>query len=363
MPITININGKEIDIQQFRNDWALALMSQGIIVKISINRWRGIAKLNPEELGLKFNDNDGVDFMEKYISLGHEQLLPPQVRGEIGFLETKARKNITDYSFDTVWGRFIPYSAFDVWEKENEIIKNDYFEAARMIGIRYDEIVQIVKEEYRKMAKDVWIRLYHNQGNPTESFIENFVSKIIAKIPSRNDLVASFKYNITYFIIPMPSMIEENISRAREIERQRENKEIENNIQNETKRRISEQYFKRKQELIDSFLETTVSNLRTHIYELCEGVLNNIKQDSTKSDVAKRHLDRIKKMIKKVKLLNFYNDDEINNVLSDLGSEVNKFKGDRNKGVIVEKLQQIVEISQKEFMPKNFNPTIGFLEV
>lgn len=363
MPVTTNINGKEVDIQQFKNDWALALMSQGIIVRLSLSRWRGTAPLKSDELGLKYNDNDSINFMRKYVVLGHEKLLPPKIKQELDSVEASARINLKEYSFDTVWGKFVPYSAFDTWERENNRIRENYIKASISIGEKYDEIIQTIKDEYRNMAKDVWMRLYHNQGNPTESFIENFISNIVAKIPSRNDLVASFKYDATYFIIPMPSLIEENISRAREIARDRENKEIENNIQNDTKRRISEEYFKRKQELIDSFLDATVSNLRTHISELCEGVLISIKQNSEKKDINKMQLNKIKNMINKVSLLNFYNDDEINNTLSDLREETNKFKGDRDKDIIVEKLQKIVEMGKKEFLPKNFNPTIGFLEV
>lgn len=363
MTFTANINGKEVDIQQFKNNWALALMSQGIIVKLSISRWRATAPLRSDELGLKFNDNEGVDFMKKYVVLGYEQLLPPQIRSELNIIDFRARNTLKEYSFDTVWGRFVPYSAFDAWERENNIIRNDFFEAAKAIGLKYDEIIQTVKDEYRKMAKDVWTRLYHNQGNPTESFIEDYISKVISKIPSRTDMVASFKYDVTYFIIPMPSMIEDNISRAREIQMARENKELENTIQNNTKRRISEEYFKRKQELIDSFLEATVTSLRTHISELCEGVLMTIKQDATRNDINKIQLNKIKRMIDKVKLLNFHDDNEVSKILEDLSTEVNKFKGERDKDIIVEKLQQIVEMGKKEFIPKNFNPTIGFLEV
>lgn len=362
MPVSININGKEIDIHQFRNDWALALMNQGIIIKLSISRWRAMASLGRDDLGLKFSNDEGLEFMKKYITLGSEKLLPPRIIREIEEIETRARYNLINHSFDTVWGKFVPYSAFDSWERENAIIKDNFFEAARVIGERYDQIIQTVKEEYRKLAKDVWARLYQN-NNPTESFIENFVSNIVSKIPNRNNMVASFKYDTMYFIVPMPSIIEESISKARDIQRERENKEIENNIQNDTKRRISEEYFKRKQELIDGFLESTVASLRTYIGELCEGVLVSIQQNSSYNDVRKNNLNKIKVMIKKVKLLNFYNDDEISQILSGLEEEVNKFKGARNKDVIVEKLQKIVEIGKNDFLPKNFNPTIGFLDV
>ena len=45
----MKIDGHDIDIQNFRDDWALALMEQGIIVKMSISRWRAKGNLSFED--------------------------------------------------------------------------------------------------------------------------------------------------------------------------------------------------------------------------------------------------------------------------------------------------------------------------
>ena len=68
-------------------------------------------------------------------------------------------------------------------------------------------------------------------------------------------------------------------------------------------------------------------------------------------------------MIAKVRTLNFYDDVQIDTLLKDLETEVEKFKGDRNKDVIVCKLNRIVEVSADEFTPPDFNPSISYLEV
>ena len=75
-----------------------------------------------------------------------------------------------------------------------KIIEADFFAAAKKLCDRYEEILGIVKQEYRKMAADVWSRLYPD-SSPNESFIEDFVLKIIGKIPSKNRILRSFKYN------------------------------------------------------------------------------------------------------------------------------------------------------------------------
>jgi len=364
MANTVNINGMEIDADQYRNDWALALMSQGVIIRLSVSRWRAKMKLTPQMLGLKFIDEESSEFMKGYVKLGDQKLLPPTVLREIENLERRARITLVAYSFNTVWGRFVPFTAFEDWERENKIIHDDFIAQALALDNQYDEIINAVKSDYKNMARDVWSRLYPNsKDNPTQSYIENFVSAIVEKVPAREEIVASFKYNSTYFIIPMPSFIEEDMARAQDIRRASQMKEFDSELERDTKRRIQEEYVHKKQELIDGFLESTVSSMRTHVSELCNGVLKSLVQQSKSNDITSRHTNKLKSMIKKIKLLNFYNDDEISGLLNGLEIELDKFKGERNKDVIVGKLREIVEIGKKEYTPSNFNPAVGYLEV
>jgi len=309
---TVNINGRDIDSEEYRSDWALALMSQGVIVKLSLCRWRAKIKLESETLGLRFVDEDGSGFMKDYIRLGDQKLLPPEVLKEIETLERRARETLVTYSFGTVWGRFVPFTAFDEWEKENNIIKRDFIDQARALGEKYDIIVEAVKDDYRNLARDVWARLYpQDKGGATLSFIEDFVVKIINKIPSREDVIASFKYNSVYFVIPMPSFVAENIARAEKIRLETDMEEFESNIEKDAKRRISEEYVARKKELIDGFLESTVDMMRKYKRDLCDSVLQSIARKSRSGKVTLRNINKLKGMIKKVKLLNFYDDDEV----------------------------------------------------
>ena len=363
MPQTIDINSKKVEVEQVRNDWALALMSRGVIVKLSINRWRARARLTPEMLGLKFTSGDTFDFHQRYLELGVQKLFPPSEIYSIENIEQRARLLLSNYSFDTVWGKFVPYTAFDEWEKENLQLRADFFERARAIGSKYDSILATVKEEYKNMAKDVWARMYpESNSDPAPSFVEDFVQKILEKIPPREEIVSSFKYDSTYFIIPMPSLVEDNIAKAEQVKRQNEMANFNSELERQTKRRISDEYVKRKKELIDGFLESTVVSMRSYVAELCDSVLQSICQRS-KSKVTAQNVTKIRGVIKKVKLLNFYDDSEISSLLKDLENEVGKIKGETDSEVVIGKLREIVDAGKKEFAPKNFNPAISVLEI
>jgi len=357
----MEIDGQEITTQTYNRDWALALMTQGVIVNLTIAFWRANGPLNYDELGIVFKDKESKDFMKRYVRLGTEKLLPQQVISDIASIEFKARQCLNSYSFNTIWGKFVPYSAFPEWKKKNEKIKEEFLNLAVQLGNKYDEILEEVKTEYKKMGRDVWFRLYPNdKKEPPESFLENFTSKIINKIPPREKIVASFKYDMIYLVIPMPSLIEEDISKSEKIRLDREKDFISHNLELETKRLIAEDYRKRKTELIDGFLEATVHEVRHYISRFCDDIALAIRNNDR--EVNKPQIKRIRKMIDQFRNLNFYNDKDIDDLLTELDQEVCKFKGERDKAIITAKLQQLIDVATEEFDQEHFMPTISFID-
>jgi hypothetical protein len=360
----MDINGRDLEVDQVRNDWALALMNEGVIVKITMKRWRGTASLKHSDLGLKFIDGDSMSFSSRYIKLGSQKLLPPEVLNELSTIERRARDHLNNYSFDTVWGRFVPFRAFDDWERGNEEIRGAYTEQAKMMGERYEDIVARVKHDYRSMGRDVWSRLYPNDtAGATESFLEDFSDRMVSKIPTREKIVASFQYDCAYFMIPMPSFIASDIAKADDIARESEEKDQKHNLAMESRRRIADEYINKKSEMIDGFLKSTVNEMRSHIGELCDNILHSMAQKEKIKDIRKNDIKKIHETLKKVELLNFHEDEEIEKKLRELKCEVDKFKGERDKDLIVDKLREIVDIGSQEFIPKNFNPSISSLEI
>jgi hypothetical protein len=161
----------------------------------------------------------------------------------------------------------------------------------------------------------------------------------------------------------MPSFVQENIAKAEDIRIQSEMEKFNSDLEKQTKIKISEEYMKRKKELIDGFLESTVLSMRQSVSALCSSVLKSITKTQTVKGLTNDHVNRIRSTIKKVKMLNFYNDDEISKLLLDLEIEMNKIKGEADNHTIASKLREIIEVTEKQFTPKNFNPAISSLEV
>lgn len=338
-------------------------MSQGVVVRISINRWRGTAPIKMEDLGLKVTNESSKSFMDKYIRLGKEILMPHEVESQLSSIESLARKVLRDYSFQTVWGNFVPFSAFDEWELENEKVKQRFMGISAYIGQEYNNIINTIRENYKVMAHDVWSRLYPGQGSATSAFVEKFCDDIIAKVPSRQAIISSFNYETIFFSIPMPSVLENNLLEADKIKEEREQLKFKSQIEKEAKEKIAKKYLERKQELIDNFLDSTILKIRKDVEDLCRSVLLSMNRNGKKYDINKSKKEKIQRFIKRINLLNFYDDVQISNLLKELDSEVDKFKGERDNDHIEGLLNEIIKECDKDLSAKDFNPSISILEI
>lgn len=347
---------KTIDVG---NDWVLPLMQRGVVVKLQIKQWSGICKLNPEDLGLTNYDESTYNFQKKYISLGTEKLFPPESLSNIRKIVTQAKQNLGEHSFNTLWGSFVPVSAFLEWEQNNNRLKNEFKEAVCNLGENYNNILTQVKEDYRSMAYDVWHRLYPNQGAPTESFISDYIAKQIEKIPDVTTLLMSFDYKEDYYSVALPGLVEQQISIVEEEKRNQEflDEKTQNKIIAE--KRINEIFIEKREEMIGSFLEDTILGLRKHIGKICDEVLLSLSKNE--NSINKKHQHKILNMLKKVEYLNFYYDKEVEEMLDDLKKDVLKPNVERVDENVIIKLTNISNKVKEEINP-DFNENIEFMD-
>jgi len=355
----MKIGDREISVEQLKDDWAIALMTQGVIIKLSIGRWSGQGRLKLEDLGIVIEDSQTDDFMSKYIRLGSHKLLPQSILRRIGSICNRAFKNLVSNSFNTVWGNFVPFTAFNNWFDENEKIKKDFYNLTSEIVSNYDEIINTVKKEYITLAKDAWKRMYpDDKKGATDSFISDFILKIVSKIPTKDKIMSMFAYDVNCGIIPLPSFVADNIAKANEIVRNEEIKNLESELVKNAKIKMMEEYEKQKKELIYGFLQSTVTAMRRYVGEICEEVLQSLKLNKP---LNKNSLNKIAIMVQKVEQLNFYNDKDVTIAIQEVKLEIQKFKGERNDNAILETLKRIMDVCKSDYVP-DFNPSTAYIE-
>ncbi len=350
-----------IDKKIMNEDWALKLMEDGVIVKCSISRWYGEISLSAEDLGLKFHGPESITFMKKYIKLGSEKIMPPEINAKFSKITSKIQKNLSIHCFNTMWGRFLPFSSFELWKEKHEKFKKEYLDLASNVVHEYDNIIAHIRSEYKTMAKDVWLRMNPNHPVAPENFIAEFVTKICTKVPSQLDLLGKYDCRETFYQIPLPYFIEKSRLIEKELRIEQDLKDYQYELKRHAEKVICQEYINRKKEMIDSFLNSTIVNLRNMIADLCEKIIVSIQRKDNK--ILSGDNNNIHKMIDKIAMLNFYHDEEIENLIAELRLEMLQSKFNQNATLIVSKLKTLSNIVQQDLQLEHLSLPTDYMEI
>ena len=104
------------DIKTENPRW-LALMREGVVVKLHIRRWRAKASLDLEDLGLPSDSEDQVGDL---LTLGDKRLLPTDLGKRLEAKESAGRKCLERSAYATYYGPFLPASRFRSWLNEDQ---------------------------------------------------------------------------------------------------------------------------------------------------------------------------------------------------------------------------------------------------
>ena len=281
----------------------LALMREGVVVKLHVRRWRAKSRLDMADLGLP---SEADDLIGDLLNLGDKRLLPKDLAARLEAIESAGRKALERNGFATFWGTFIPASNFDAWKTENDTHKQRYLDARNELRDSYSDIVAQLTDAYRGAARAAFRRakaLDRGMGQPMtrleaqrhlldeDQFVNLFVRRITRQIPTENQIYDSFGWEEEFTYIPLPSLLAEDaaekdrIQAERETERQREQLERDDlwrtiTIRDEADRarrdalarmnaEVTAEARQKKQQMIDGFLArpgqtTPRDDLRSH---------------------------------------------------------------------------------------------------
>lgn len=319
------------------------LLKEGVIVDLDIGRWRGKTNLSWKDLGLQIDDNQ----LRSVIKLGHKILLPKEFMKKLDSLESKARANLDRYSFKTFWGNFVPVTGYQQWKEVNEELREEYLSLAREIRDKYDQEVSKLLQTYRlnaALAYRHFENLYPDQLTGIEDkadFTDRFINSVKFHIKTKEEFFNSIKFETNLSIIPLPSMLKDDILLAQ----QREAEYYENKIELEKREELARieidkakteadikldmirdmnrdligQMQREKEQKIDQFLTLMSTNLRSLTYNACNDVLGSIK----KSDkLGPRSIVQLKKLVDQLRALNLYGDSDIEQIISSLQNDL-----------------------------------------
>jgi hypothetical protein len=366
----------------------LALMKEGVVVKLHIRRWRAKSALDMADLGLP---KEADDLVGDLLNLGDKRLLPAELAKRLEAKESAGRKCLERAAFATYYGPFLPASAFASWLDEDKEHERAYLALRDEIAADYDGIIARLTDAYRGAARAAYRRAraltpesMTRADLADESwFIDRFLAKITRLIPSRQEIYDSFAWEREYIYIPLPSILAEDQAAAERIREQHRIQQLEAElrrddlwkeiaIQDEADRQrrqmlarmneeVTAEARRKKQELIDTFLRDLVVQLRTTIYDAATDVTGAMTRNDGK--LHPRSVVQLKKLIEHVNQLNFFGDDEtarmiakVRDVFDKRYASAQKAEATRNAADLQTALQDIAIITRQSLLDLGASP-------
>jgi len=338
----------EPEVKMASPKW-LEVMQQGVVVELHISRWRGKVRLDLSDLGLPAEAED--DLYSHLVSLGYKKLLPKKRTKQgkdisyvdlLDNLESSARKWLVANSYQTHWGRFVPYTMYAGWKEKNEQLRKEYFGLRNEICSCYDDIVNSLKIEYGAMAMAAYRRnaaLITGRERLTErEFIDRFIKHVINMVPSAGYIEASFGYETDVSYVPLPSELERDISKARDIRlKEAADRAMISSLESMNDD-VMRQARQKKEEMLDNFLLDVTRQIRGTLYEATTEVLASIKRNGK---LVGKSSGQLANIVQSVSSLNFYGDRDITAMIAKMQDVLDTPVKDRSVEEVTSSLREI----------------------
>lgn len=327
--------GEQVSVAQ--PEW-WKLMKEGVLVRLHIRRWRAKAQISLADLGLpEPKDDKEREVYDDLMTLGAKRLLPPALIKQLDAIDSGARKWLDGNSYRTYWGDFVPLGKYDEWKIGNTEYEQKYLAVRDQINREWDSIMTQLIDAYAVAARTAYRRLSrlnpkslligptgipsgHSTRMTEDAFVDAFMARIQNAIPTREQVYESFGYETELSFIPLPSMLEEDLAKKEQIERERELERAQERVALEAigdrermLRRMNEDVVRearqRKQELVEGFMRDLETQSLGAIYDGFVNVLESIQKNEGR--LVGRAADQVRNTIESWRAMNLTQNQEV----------------------------------------------------
>ena len=362
-------------------------MKEGVIVDLKIKFWKARKKLTLEELGIDPPTQEIRDAYEELLKVGSKLLLPEATIRELASLERAARYHLETYAYKTPFGYFLPYSTYALWKEKNEECKRQFFAKRDEIILgkdeygnredrngqpipRYNERVSTLLQQYEQIARHTYQLMKSQDATNLSSFlneddyVQHFCNEVIYRhIKPADKFYESFVYQETLSRMPLLSDLETEETSDSEITELMTTRQAEQQAARERARMLEvmnrdlvQKAREQKEALLDTFVTSLLTQLRSTTYDAVTSVLASIKQQET---LQGRPAIQLKHLIDELNTLNFYGDGDIDTILTTLHGIIEKPAKERNIAEIQRQLRSIATLTRGTILALGESPREG----
>ena len=373
----LGISAAEVETMPFD---LTALEQAGIFLNIDATGFSVLSRqLDWQSLGIELPKEQAV-----HLSPPRTGLLPDNYRKPLQRAASKAHNALDRYSFrfalcETVLGsseyRWIPFTAFEAFEKEFVAALENLARAKASVIENYDEILETLRGTFRQFATDSADRLaatVKDEPFDRDEFINTTVARAMQMVPTPPVIRDGMRIKMRPKVILLGSEMRAEQTRAAklELETQTTNRaQTEIAIEIEAQKEIAEikvktafEDEKREQELKERIrqikIEAVKREVETSISPLKEGLdqLNSTIYEAAKEMAEKLNdskfvpggtAKRAREMYRWFKLMNFTGDAEVETVLAELNKIANRDAKTRTAAEMKEAVDQVILATSK----------------
>lgn len=373
----LGISAAEIETMPFD---LTALEQSGIFLNIDATGFSVLSRqLDWQSLGIELPVDKAV-----YLSPPRTGLLPDDYRKPLLRAASQAHQALDRYSFrfalcETVLGsteyRWIPFTAFEAFEKEFAAALETLASAKAAVIENYEEILHTLRETFQKLANDSADRLEATVKDTPfsrDEFINATVERAMGMIPKIPAIRDEMRIKMRPKVILLGSEmraeqaksakidLETQVSRqaqteiALEIEAKKEIAEIKVKSAYEDEKReqeLKERIRQIKIEAVKSEMEAAVSPLKEGLDQLNNTIYEAAQEMAEKLNNAKfvpgGTAKRAREMYHWFKLMNFTGDTEVEEVLSELNKIASRDAKTRTTSEMKDAINAVVIATSK----------------
>ncbi len=373
----LGISAAEVETMPFD---LTALEQAGIFLNIDATGFSVLSRqLDWQSLGIELPKEQTV-----HLSPPRTGLLPDDYRKPLQRAASQAHNALDRYSFrfalcETVLGsseyRWIPYTAFEAFEKEFANALENLARAKSAVIENYEEILETLRETFRQLAKDSAERLaatVKDEPFDRDEFIGRTVEQAMGMIPTVPTIRDGMRIEMRPKVILLGSEMraEQNLTAKLELEKQLTNKaQTEIAIEIGAQKEIAEikvksafEDEKREQELkerirqikieaVKKEVETSISPLKEGLDQLNAVVYEAAREMAEKLTEAKfvpgGTAKRAREMYQWFKLMNFTGDVEVETVLAELNKIASRDAKTRTAAEMKEAVDAVIIATSK----------------
>lgn len=373
----LGISAAEVETMPFD---LTALEQAGIFLNIDATGFSVLSRqLDWQSLGIELPKEQAVS-----LSPPRTGLLPDDYRKPLQRAASQAHNALDRYSFrfalcETVLGsseyRWIPYTAFEAFEKEFAAALENLARAKSAVIENYDEILETLRGTFRQLAADSADRLaatVKDQPFDRDEFIQTTVARAMGMVPTVVAIRDGMRIEMRPKVILLGSEMRAEQTKAAKLQLETEQSrkvQTEIAIELQAQKEIAEikvktayEDEKREQELKDRIrqikieavkkeMETTISPLKEGLDQLNSQIYEAAKEMAERLNdskfVAGGTAKRAREMYRWFKLMNFTGDSEVETVLAELNNIASRDAKTRTAAEMKEAVDAVIIATSK----------------